>query len=255
MSTTDQQINETITSLQNHIVHLTNLVERVNTVRKIPGLLLAPSTLTGSQLEQGFEQINELKDAIGRPVTQDCLKLAHESFSKNSENVGLEGRRQIRKRRYVIALFIIHAPVHTWHRRPPSPIPDSPRPPPALPKHIFPPSSRSSSLSASELASYLREYNKIDETLKLHIWTPIRPKPQENVSHMDLSSQSREIILRISIRDVLYAYARLDVIDCSPIPRESNRTEDTSRLVVESVTVFGPRERVCHLLHILIAYV
>ena len=105
MSVADPQTNEKITSLQNHVAHLTNLVERVNTVKKIPGLLLAPSTLTGSQLEQGFEQIKELKDVIGSPVTQDCLKLAHESFSKSSDNVGLEGRRKSRKRRYVIARF------------------------------------------------------------------------------------------------------------------------------------------------------
>ena len=99
MSSVEPQTSETVTSLQNHIAHLTGLVERVNTLRKIPGLLLAPSTLTGSQLEQGFEQINDLKAVIGGTTTQDCLKLAHESFSKSSEHVGLEGRRQSRKRR------------------------------------------------------------------------------------------------------------------------------------------------------------
>lgn len=99
MSSVEPQTSETITSLQNNIAHLTGLVERVNTLRKIPGFLLAPSTLTGSQLEQGFEQINDLKSVIGGTTTQDCLKLAHESFSKSSDNVGLEGRRQSRKRR------------------------------------------------------------------------------------------------------------------------------------------------------------
>ncbi|KAF8527763.1 hypothetical protein JB92DRAFT_835626 [Gautieria morchelliformis] len=199
MSTTDPQTNETISALQNHVAHLTSLLERIHTLRKIPGLLLAPSTLTGSQLEHGFEQINDLKDVMGGPVTQDCLKLAEDSFSKSSDNIGLEGRRQSRKR-----------------RRPPSPIPDSPRPPPALPKHIFPPSSRSSHLSATELPSYFRENNKAGTTLKLHLWTPTRPKARDNASHIDLLSQSREII--------------------------PNPIEDSSRLIVENVTVFGPRE-------------
>lgn len=89
-------------SLQGHVTHLKNLVERVNTLRKIPGLLLAPSTLTGSQLEQGFEQINDLKNVVGGSSTQDCLRHAHESFSKNDEDVGLDERRQSRKRRSAI---------------------------------------------------------------------------------------------------------------------------------------------------------
>lgn len=150
----------------------------------------------------------------------------------------------------LLLAFLFHPPSSFLSgRRPPSPIPDSPRPPPALPKYIFPPSSRSSSLSASELPSYLRQHNKTNDTLKLHIWTPTRPNPRENASHIALSSQSREIILRISIRDVLYGYARLGVMDHSPNELNGNG-DSSSRLVVESVTVFGPREQVCH--HILI---
>lgn len=246
MSTVDLQTNETINSLQNHVAHLTSLLERINTLRKIPGILLAPSTLTGSQLEQGFEQINDVKNAIAEPVTQDCLKLAHESFFKSSDNVGLEGRRQSRKRRLGLHFCLHVPPVHRYYRRPPSPVPDSPRPPPALPKHIFPPSSRYSRLSTSELPSYLRGHNRTDGILKLHIWTPTRPKPREMGSIADLSSQSREIVIRMTIKDVLYAYVKLDVMDRphSPHMIESDRTEDINRLVVESVTAFGPRERV-----------
>ncbi|KAF8588631.1 hypothetical protein K439DRAFT_1405827 [Ramaria rubella] len=226
----DLKDNELIVLLQNHVTHLTSLAERVNTLRKIPGLLLAPSTLTGSQLEQGFKQINELKDVIGGTHTQDCLKLAHESFSKSSDDVGLEGRQQSRKR-----------------RRPPSPTPDSPRPPPALPKHIFPPSSCSSSLTASQLLSYIRGHNATGTEVKLHIWTPTRPRPPENASVLAAPSNCGDYIVRVSIKDVLYAYLRLGVEDTTSLHRAEQDKPDVEypegRLIVENVSVFGPRER------------
>jgi len=91
--------NETITKLQNHVNQLTGLVERINTIRKIPSFLLAPSVIAGSQLENGFSQIKQLGEDIAGDATQESLRLAHESFSKNPEDIGVESRRQSRKRR------------------------------------------------------------------------------------------------------------------------------------------------------------
>lgn len=90
----DRANNEAI--LQGHVNHLTDLLERISTLRRMPGLLLTPSTLTGTQLEQGFKQVGELKEIMAGNATQDALRAA-----QASDHVGLvEARRENRKRRF-----------------------------------------------------------------------------------------------------------------------------------------------------------
>ncbi|KIJ49708.1 hypothetical protein M422DRAFT_28070 [Sphaerobolus stellatus SS14] len=210
-----------ITTLQNHANHLNGLVERINSLRKIPGLLLAPSALTGSQLEQGFEQIKDLKGVIEADTTQSTLKLAQESFSESSDGVGVESTTQSRKR-----------------KRPPTPTPESSRPPPSAPDYIFPPSSRQTRLTVGDLPSFIRSHNASGSLIKLHIWSPTRHEPQNKPDAPSWLLNSKEVIIRASIPDVMYVYMRFEVEDTGSPGSASQKT-----LLIENISAFGPGER------------
>ncbi|KAF8520327.1 hypothetical protein BU17DRAFT_46771 [Hysterangium stoloniferum] len=216
------QSDDKIASLQSHLSHLNGLITRINTIRKIPGLLLTPSTFTGSQLEQGFEQIVDLRKVVEEPTTQESLKLSHESFQrKNDDDIGIKGRILSRKR-----------------RRPPSPVAGSPRPFTTLPDRIFPPSSQVTPLMLSELPSYIRSHNATESPVKLHIWTPTR-----NTEGITSFSRSKDVIVRVTIKEILYAYVRMGVEDPVRVLSEASNELRQGRLLMESITVFGPRER------------
>lgn len=72
-------------------------------------------------------------------------------------------------------------------------------------------------LTKVTLPAYIRDHNG-KETMKLHIWSGTSGK----------RSESSSVVVRVSIPDVLVAYATLD---------------DGEELLVESIAVFGPRER------------
>jgi len=196
----DRATNEAMTSLQGHVNHLTDLLERISTLRRMPGLLLTPSTLTGTQLEQGFKQVGELKEIMAGNATQDALRAAQES-----DHVGLvEARRENRKR-----------------RRPFTPTPESPRPLPSVPQDTFPRAPRRACMTVQDVPSYIRAHNQTDSPVRLAIWTA--------TSHA-LPRNAEEMILRAGIADVMYSYIRLAVAE-------------EGRVVIESVTAFGPHER------------
>jgi hypothetical protein len=128
------------------------------------------------------------------------------------------------------------------HRRPPSPVAESPRPFTTRPDRIFPPSSRTTPLTLSELPSYIRGHNATESPVKLHIWTPT--KTTEGITPF---FRTKEVIVRITIREVLYAYVGLGIEDTVPLAGLSASASGESpqgKLLVESTTVFGPRERV-----------
>lgn len=88
----------------------------------------------------------------------------------------------------------------------------------------------------------------MEKTVKLHIWTPTRPKFGADAPE-NSRQPSKDVIVRICIEDVLYAYVRLevaDIVDCHLHAEDVPMDEDIreGRLVVQSVTAFGPRERV-----------
>jgi hypothetical protein len=109
-------------------------------------------------------------------------------------------------------------------RRPPSP--ESPQPYIPYDKRstsLFPVTSGDPPpLRADELPDYIREFNRT-HSCKLHIWTRIRGATQ----------LSNPAVVRFTIRDVLVGYVTMAYILDDPV------------LVTESVTVFGPREKVC----------
>lgn len=241
----EPDLNETVSTLQKHVTQLTDLLDNVNSLRNQAHSLLVPSTFTRTETEQGFEQINSLRTTITNSGTQDPLKKAHNSFSKSPKNVKTSESRSLNlKRTYVSCFLLSFLPCFTrsriWDRRPLTPEPESPRPATAAPDLIFPPLSRPA-LTVSELPSYIREHNKAKFPTKIYIWTHARPDTsQPNKSPL---LQDR-ITLRISIPDVLYAYIKFEVegADDEDIRMIGNVTK--GKLMVETATVFGPRERV-----------
>lgn len=110
-------------------------------------------------------------------------------------------------------------------RRPPSP--ESPQPYTATEQQSSSLFSSSKDdvapLKSQELIEYIRQFNKEHSSCKLGIWQATRS------SSKDLKNPA---ILRFSIKDVLTTYLTVSY------------TADDPTLSVESVTAFGPRERV-----------
>lgn len=123
-------------------------------------------------------------------------------------------------------MFVLNVRVSQGHpRRPPSPV-ESPQPYIPYDKRstsLFPAASDDPpSLRADELPDYIREFNRT-HSCKLHIWTRIRGSTQ----------LGNPAVVRFTIRDVLVCYVTMGYAQGDPV------------LVTESVTAFGPREKVC----------
>ncbi|GJJ06236.1 hypothetical protein Clacol_000426 [Clathrus columnatus] len=218
-----EKTDEDATTLENYVTHLTSLLDRVNALRNQPSSLLMPSTFIRTEAEQGFEQINNAKTEIKQLTIQTPLKLAYDAFPTSLEDITISGARMLNRKR----------------ARPPSPTPESPRLAVATPDLIFPQISRPP-LTVSELPSYIREHNKANFPSKIYIWTHARPDPNQPNK---LPLLQDRITLRISILDVLYAYVRFEVegADDEDIRMIGDVTK--GKLMVETATVFGPRER------------
>jgi hypothetical protein len=226
-------------SLQAQIQALTDLHGRLKTLRQIPSLVLKPPTSTSADglplsphsqpsLRTEFEHMKEIGNVIRSDPIQDALRTARDSFQADTKDLNFNLRREHRKRRYVseISAFFFSSACDMdviFHRR--SPSPGSPRPYVALERKstsLFPVlEDGTEPLRAEGLEDYIRHFNAASKC-KLHLWRKTRGTP--------LTDQP--IILQFRIPDVLIAYISL-VYD----PTDSV-------LISESVTFFGPRERV-----------
>jgi hypothetical protein len=102
------------------------------------------------------------------------------------------------------------------------PLPESPKPylpPPKETKSLFP-ESEELPLSSEGLPEYIRNFNR-SHTSKIHIWARTRSSPE-----------SKPVIVQLSVPDVLVVFLTVGHDSTSNV------------LIIETVTAFGPREKV-----------
>ncbi|KAG2153684.1 uncharacterized protein EDB93DRAFT_1081894 [Suillus bovinus] len=241
-------------STQDRIQTLTDFHTRLQSVRHIPSLLLRHPS--GSSLSHesefassfdpadhdfaapfhttptpDFRSLKIIADALRTEKIQEALRVSRESEHADKSDLGLF-QRNSRKR-----------------KRPLSPV-GSPQPyipPPPRTSSLFPPTEDEiPCLRAEGLVEYIREFNRGDIKLlpspgtsetfrpkcRLCLWSRTRsPQPDLSMNPNALRPKlTSPAILRFTIEDVLTAYVSL-AFNCLEDP-----------LLVESVTVFGPRE-------------
>jgi len=86
---------------------------------------------------------------------------------------------------------------------------------------LFPAADEPPPLQVNGLADYMRSFNQ-NKPYKLHVWSRTRESTQF----------SNPVVIRFTIRDVLTAFITLGYSDDYPV------------LITQTVTAFGPRERV-----------
>ncbi|TRM69674.1 hypothetical protein BD626DRAFT_474937 [Schizophyllum amplum] len=206
-------------ALQSQIHALTGLYSQVSGLRQLPAHVLSPAPSFGnppSATSEDFEQLKAFQAALATAHVQDALKHAQLRDGLGKADVELSRlRRDIRKR-----------------RRPPSP--ESPLPYNAeqqpAEKAVFP-RAEGGPLGVSEMAAFVRDFNRTRTSgpVRVHIWTRRREDGQRT---LEQAERARPVVLRVTIASVLTAYIAFGVED------DERRT-----LCVESVAVFGPREK------------
>lgn len=88
--------------LQAQIQALSDLYNRIPTIRHIPPVLLKPSPITPT-LRAEFHQLKEIGDTIRSDPVQEALRTARESLRLDATELNSNPRRESRKRRYVPA--------------------------------------------------------------------------------------------------------------------------------------------------------
>ncbi|OAX40844.1 hypothetical protein K503DRAFT_736767 [Rhizopogon vinicolor AM-OR11-026] len=257
MDTTSAVATASNATTHDHIQALTDFHTRLESVRRIPSLLLRP--LSGSSLShapefhspfdtadhdfaatfhttpvQDFRTLKSIAEALCSEKVQEALKFARESEDADKSDLDLSLQRDSGKQR----------------KQPLSPV-GSPQPyipPPPRTSSSFPPAEdEPPSLRAEGLVEYIREFNKggfgdsklpgsphagvsFQPKCRLYMWSRTRPPQFDQAMNGSRPNLPSPVVLRFTIEDVLTAYVSL-VFD---------RFEDP--LLVESVTVFGPRE-------------
>ncbi|ESK98370.1 hypothetical protein Moror_120 [Moniliophthora roreri MCA 2997] len=196
-------------SLENHIQALQDAYNKVQMLRHIPQSLfkspVASSALPAPSLISQIQQIKDISQNLKSDSVQQALRAARESENVNGLKHTVNLRRENRKRRR-------------------APSPESPQPYVALDNRnisLFPHTDEMP-LKASELFEYIPRFNK-EHSCSVHIWKPTRTWSPPNVV-------DRPAMLRFFIKDIFTAYITID------------HSSENPTLVVESVTVFGPRE-------------
>ncbi|OSD01257.1 hypothetical protein PYCCODRAFT_1436473 [Trametes coccinea BRFM310] len=198
-------------TLRDHIQALTDLNNRLQSLRHIPALLLRPPTVgvhalpQSSLLRHEFQELKEFAGAVRSEKIQEALKAARKSEGAEPKMLGFDVRRDNLKR-----------------RRPPSPA--SPQPYRATePKSsalLLHEDENVEPLGLDGLPAYIRQHNKSNHH-KLHVVAPRKDRPLQC-----------PIVLRFTIPDVAVVYLTLN-----------RSTAEQAALVVESATAFGPREQ------------
>ncbi|KAF5325708.1 hypothetical protein D9611_000165 [Ephemerocybe angulata] len=201
--------------LQDQINALSDLHSKLNAIRQIPAGLLRRPILANKDIFSGapvhsvkadFEQLKEVGDVVRSDIVQKALIGAQERIEADGTHLDTNYRRDNRKRRR-------------------APSPESPKP--------YVPADRTRTsffraqdaepapvLYAEGLVQYAREFNKTQETCRLHIWEKTRDRRED-----------KPRMLRFSIPDVLVAYLSLGY------------SSSDKAAIVHLVTVFGPREK------------
>lgn len=125
-----------------------------------------------------------------------------------------------------------------------SPTPESPRPYLALENKVsspFPPLATDElPLTLNDLLAYVREFNATHTKTLLHIYM---------ASGRESRNVTVPVVLRFLIPDVLRAFITLGHEEGS-----NGAVSETSALMVESLTVFGSREKACASLDTVLMY-
>lgn len=206
---------EAVSQLQEQIKALSDLQAQLTTIRQIPaGLLRRPvfsneDVFSGNlvhSVKKDFQQVETAGQAIRSEVVQKALHGAKDRIQEDSTQLDANFRRETRKR-----------------RRPPSP--ESPKP--YIPADrsrtsFFRPTDAAPAplLFAGDLVRYARDFNKTQETCRLHIWEKTRERRED-----------KPRMMRFTIPDVLTAYLSLGY----------SRLDNAA--IVLTVTAFGPREK------------
>ncbi|KAL0580300.1 hypothetical protein V5O48_001717 [Marasmius crinis-equi] len=202
-------------SVENHIQNLQDVYNKVQALRQFPQTLIkaptSPLSLPkGTSLNSQYQQIKDIAQALKDDPVQEALRAAKASESANGLKGAVNLRRENRKRRRVRA-----------------PSPESPQPyvaPDRQGASLFPPpTADEASLKACDLFDYIRRFNR-EHSSKLHVWKPTR-------TWSSPETVDQPVMLRFCIEDIFTAFLTVD------------QSADTT-LITESVTVFGPREKV-----------
>lgn len=217
--------------VESQVQVLTDLYNSIQNARHFPRDLLKTAIVSNAlpmaspTLSLYSQQLKDIAQNFRSDAVQTALRAAQESAKADSQNITNNVRRENRKRR---SLYFCEGQSRTenWtvSRRPPSP--ESPQPYTTTEQQsssLFSSSKDVASLKSQELIEYIRQFNKEHLSCKLGIWQATRS------SGKDLKNPA---VLRFSIKDVLTAYLTVSY------------TTDNPTLSVESVTAFGPRERV-----------
>lgn len=268
-------------SLQDRIQTLTDVHNRLQTLRHVPPMLLRPPSASpladfpppfDPTIDREFavtfsstptHDFRALKDFLGVlccDKVQGALRAARASEDADQSELGLSFRRENRKRKYVCTSGWARHEIVYPHRRPQSPV-GSPQPyvpsPPRSSSIFAPPEDDPPPMRAEALVEFVREFNRgnvgelkssaaaeTDTALPkctLAIWSRTKTiqdepmaEPSNNGARKPHAGRlTSPVVLRFMISDVLTTYISLIFTNL----------EDP--LVVESVTAFGPRERVC----------
>ncbi|KAI9449398.1 hypothetical protein BJY52DRAFT_250661 [Lactarius psammicola] len=217
-----------ISNVQSQIDVLTDLSRRLQAVRQFPGGLLRSehasgenqvlqtplsSTLKGS-FSKYIEDIRTLRVAVVEEKVQEVLRTAAES--ERGDSTGIKDTRE-----------------KETQKRQRSPTPESPRPYLAFQHKVsspFPPLAVDElPLTLRELPAYVREFNTTHTKMLLHIYL---------ASGRESRNITVPVVLRFLIPDVLRAFITLGHEEGS-----NGAMSETPALMVESLTVFGSREK------------
>ncbi|KAH9176769.1 hypothetical protein EDB89DRAFT_1939806 [Lactarius sanguifluus] len=218
-----------ISNVQSQIDVLTDLSRRLQAVRQFPSGLLRSehtsgenqvlqvplsSTLKGS-FSKYVEDLRTLHVAVVEEKVQEVLRTAAESERRDSNGIKDTREKEVTQKRQR------------------SPTPESPRPYLAFQHKVsspFPPLAADEiPLTLRELPAYVQEFNATHTKMLLHIYL---------ASGRESRNITVPVVLRFLIPDVLRAFITLGHEE-----RTNGAVPETPALMVESLTVFGSREK------------
>ncbi|KAH9040159.1 hypothetical protein EDB85DRAFT_191552 [Lactarius pseudohatsudake] len=256
-----------ISNVQSQIDVLTDLSRRLQAVRQFPSGLLRSehtsgenqvlqvplsSTLKGS-FSKYVEDLRTLHVAVVEEKVQEVLRTAAESERRDGNGIKDTREKEVTQKRqcvFTILTFLVtsspSAHVHPavsyvgveYTEYPPSvfrrsPTPESPRPYLAFQHKVsspFPPLAADDiPLTLRELPAYVQEFNATHTKMLLHIYL---------ASGRESRNITVPVVLRFLIPDVLRAFITLGHEE-----RTNGAVSETPALMVESLTVFGSREK------------
>ena len=91
-------------TLESQIALLTDVYNRVQTLRQVPPILLRPPVsfepFTAQTIRGEFQRVKEVGDLIRSAPTQEALNRAQKSLEADNTGLDANPRRENRKRRY-----------------------------------------------------------------------------------------------------------------------------------------------------------